>query len=153
MLETLTLTTFLTSGSSSDTFFNWLFSIQHCLLLHKTEGSSNHLFTWSFFLESNPCEASSAGLMLLYWTRFATNTFNWWTPLLIYPKTTLLSVQKILSSIGMSSSFFSIFEILTDNAAAANSSLGIETNFKRETLDFQISRVQCTWPPWLSNLI
>ena len=64
MLETLTLTTFLTSGSSSDTSSNRL-SNQHCFLFQRKEGQSNHLFIWSSFLESNPCKASSAGLLLL----------------------------------------------------------------------------------------
>ena len=65
MLVTLILTTFLTSGSSSDTSSSWLFPNQHCFLFHRKEGPSNHLLIWSFFLESKPCKTSSAGLLLL----------------------------------------------------------------------------------------
>ena len=65
MLKTLAVTTFLTSGSSSDTSCNWLFSNQHCFLLYRKEGPSNHLFIWCFFLESNPREASYAEILLL----------------------------------------------------------------------------------------
>ena len=77
------------------------------------------------------------------WTLFATKTLNLFTSFLMYPNTTLLSVeQNSLIGVYIVSSFFRSRETFIDNATTVNSNLGIETNFSGVTLDLAITRLE-----------
>ena len=143
-MDTLTLTTVLTSAYSSNTssFEFLLNSIDFCSRKRKTPQTislfklstrnpillRHHQPNYCYF--QHDCHCLGLVWSPIFWTQFVIDTLNQQTSLLIYPKTTLLSVQNISLSTWMSSSFFSIFEILIDSLDVVNSSLGIETDLK-----------------------
>jgi len=107
-----------------------------------------------------PCEASSArfcfdsicfhwSMAVFSWiscTLLATNTWNHLLSLLMYPRTTLLLVQKYSQSMWYSSSQSSCWLIFTEHVSAVSSSLGIVFGFNGVTLDFPMTKRQ--WIAW-----
>ena len=91
------LVTFFSFWSASGTSLIFHFCNQHCFLSQQNDGPLKHLFIWCYIFESKVEEASSAVLLpfsmnchcfvlvwsQICWTRFATNTFNRRTSLLM----------------------------------------------------------------------
>ena len=151
-------TDFLTSGSSLFKLCSCSSSLSHLpSFFHNISGPRIQRESRSskVFI---PRDASSAGFCLvstyrhwLLWvlsciscTLLETNTWNRLLSLLMYPSTTLLSVQKKSSSIWYSSSRWICWLIRTEQTAAVSSSLGMVTGLRGATRDFPITKAQWT---------
>ena len=73
---------------------------------------------------------------------FATNILNFLLLLLMYPRTTLESVQSYSLLMGVPSFYLNNNDNLTDAVAAVSSSLGMETYFKGLSIDSPIRKTQ-----------
>ena len=107
-------------------------------------------------LTETPREATSAGLSLVGTWRhcealqcfsiiaslLATNTGNLFVEFLMLKSTAVESVQNVEGQLTTSSSLRTNLSNFTDSTAAVSSSLGIDTVFIGESLDFPIRKEQ-----------
>ena len=127
-------------------------------LSHKNAGPWNQSDDISSLMV-RPLEAWSAGfwsvgtylhccwdvLRCIFWMRLATNVWKRRASLLIYPITTLESVQKYSLASAYPSSSFNTLLVFTEMTAAVSSNLGIVVTFVGATRDFAMIRAQ-----WMS---
>lgn len=156
---TFSVWTFLTSGHPSEISGITSAGGGTVFFSHRNLGPVNQFYVRSL-LALEPPEARSAGFLLVetyhlcwvvvlrwvFWILFNTNMWKWHGLLLLYPSTTLESVQKYQSILEIPRSSFRAVLAAMDTTAAVSSNLGIVTALNVAPVDFYTTRSQLRDP-------